>query len=46
MHNRNWKQVEIILQKEQRDKRKEISEEGMREVEELDNKKIYKEIKR
>ena len=40
----NWKQVEIISWKEQRDigGRKKISEEKMREVEKLDNEKIYK----
>ena len=41
----NWKQVEIILWKEQRDRgRNEISEEKRREVKESDNNRTYKEI--
>jgi len=41
----NWKQVEIILWKEQRDRgRKEISEERMREVKELDSDMRYEEM--
>jgi len=41
----NWKQVHIILWKEQRDRgKKEISEERMREVEKSDNDMTYKEM--
>jgi len=41
----NWKQVEKILWKEQRDKGgKEISEERIREVEESDNDMTYKDM--
>jgi len=41
----NWKQVEIILWKEQRDRgRNEISEEKRREVKGSDNDRTYKEI--
>ena len=41
----NWKQVEITLWKEQRDKGiKEISEERRREMEQLDNDMAYKEM--
>jgi len=40
-----WKQVEIILWKEQRDRgRKEISEERRREEKESDNDMTYKEM--
>jgi len=38
----NWKQVEIVLWKEQRDRgRKEISKERRREVKESDNDMTY-----
>jgi len=41
----NWKQVEITLWKEQRDKGiKEISEERRRGMEQLDNDMAYKEM--
>jgi len=43
--NWNWKQVEIILWKEQRDReRKKINKEIRRGVEELDNDRTYKEM--
>jgi len=41
----NWKQVKIILWKEQRDKwRKKISKERRREVEESDNDMTYQSV--
>ena len=43
--NWNWKQVEIILGKKQRDKRRnEISEERRKWVQESDNDITYKEM--